>query len=83
MYRVPEAVQRCPGDAKHRPVTLLRRAGTYMLPNRMDPGPAAHHHSASKTRVNALTVLRSIRGTIDFPEPLTGQSQRLARVRAR
>jgi hypothetical protein len=30
---------------------------------RMDPGSAAHHHSASKTRVNALSVLRSIRGT--------------------
>ena len=32
----------------------------------MDPGSAAHHaaiHSASKTRVNALTALRSIRGT--------------------
>jgi hypothetical protein len=29
----------------------------------MDPGSAAHHHSASKTRVNALSVLRSIRGT--------------------
>src|SRR4051812_1878549 len=32
----------------------------------MDPGLAAHHavrHSASKTRVNALVALRSIRGT--------------------
>jgi hypothetical protein len=32
----------------------------------MDPGSAAHHaasHSASKTRVNALMALRSIRGT--------------------
>jgi ribosome-associated protein len=32
----------------------------------MDPGSAAHHaasHSASKTRVNALMTLRSIRGT--------------------
>jgi hypothetical protein len=32
----------------------------------MDPGSAAHQaarHSASKTRVNALTPLRSIRGT--------------------
>jgi hypothetical protein len=28
----------------------------------MDPGSAAHQHSASKTRVNALMVLRSIRG---------------------
>jgi hypothetical protein len=29
----------------------------------MDPGSAAHHHSASKTRVYALMVLRSVRGT--------------------
>jgi hypothetical protein len=29
----------------------------------MDPGSAAHHHSVSKTRVNALLVLRSVRGT--------------------
>jgi hypothetical protein len=32
----------------------------------MDPGSAAHRaakHRASKTRVNALTALRSIRGT--------------------
>jgi hypothetical protein len=29
----------------------------------MDPGSAAHHRSALKTRVNALMVLRSIRGT--------------------
>jgi hypothetical protein len=34
---------------------------------RYGPGSAAHHHSASKTRVNALMMkcgaLRSIRGT--------------------
>jgi hypothetical protein len=32
----------------------------------MNPGSAAHHaakHGASKTRVNALMVLHSIRGT--------------------
>ena len=29
----------------------------------MDHGSAAHRHSASKTRVNALVALRSIRGT--------------------
>jgi hypothetical protein len=29
----------------------------------MDPGSAAHRHSVSKTRVNALMALRSIRGT--------------------
>jgi hypothetical protein len=28
-FRVPDAVQRSPGDAQHRPVTLLRSAGTY------------------------------------------------------
>jgi hypothetical protein len=28
-WRVPDAVQRSPGDAKHRSVTLLRRAGTH------------------------------------------------------
>jgi hypothetical protein len=33
----------------------------------MDPGTAAHHHSASKTRVNALMVLRGIRGTAESP----------------
>ena len=29
----------------------------------MGPGSAAHHHSASKTRVNALVVQRCVRGT--------------------
>jgi len=29
----------------------------------MDPGSVAHRHSASKTRVNALMALRSVRGT--------------------
>src|SRR5437762_2046971 len=45
---------------------LLRRAGTHPFARTMDPGSAAHHaarHSASKTRVNALVALRSIRGT--------------------
>jgi hypothetical protein len=27
--RVPDAMQRSPGDAQHRPVTLLRGAGTH------------------------------------------------------
>jgi hypothetical protein len=39
---------------------VRRRAGTHA---RMDPGSAAHHHSVSKTRVNALMVLRCVRGT--------------------
>ncbi len=34
----------------------------------MGPGSAAHRHSASKTRVNALMALRSIRGTNPHPE---------------
>jgi hypothetical protein len=37
----------------------------------MDPGSAAHHaanHSASKTRVNALMALRSVRGTKPPPQ---------------
>jgi hypothetical protein len=38
--RVPDAVQRSPGDAKHRPVTLLRRAGTHVGTRTMDPGSA-------------------------------------------
>jgi ISXO2-like transposase domain len=29
-------VQRSPGDAKHRPATLLRRAGTYEGPSRVE-----------------------------------------------
>jgi hypothetical protein len=52
-------VQRSTGDAKHRPVTLLRRAGTHQ---QNGPGSAAHRHSASKTRVNALVALRSVPG---------------------
>src|SRR5258705_12217766 len=32
----------------------------------MDPVLAAHRHSASKTRVNALVALRCIRGTNNF-----------------
>jgi hypothetical protein len=29
----------------------------------MDPGSAAHRHSVSKTRANALTALRRVRET--------------------
>jgi len=46
-------MQRSSGDAKHRPVTLLRRAGTQQTAKRMDPGSAAHRFA-----------LRSIRGTL-------------------
>ena len=51
----------------------LRRTGT--VPNtgvRYGPGSAAHHHSALKTRVNALMVkngaLRCVRGTHHLQE---------------
>src|SRR5882672_12830730 len=51
------------------------------------PGSAAHYaasHSASKTRVNALTALRSIRGTElgDYP-PRTGGISTWSRRQAR
>jgi hypothetical protein len=49
-----------------RCAALRRRTGTHSSLNQMYPGSAAHHgasHSASKTRVNALMALRSIRGT--------------------
>jgi hypothetical protein len=49
--RVPDAVQRFFGGA---PLSQDHDAA-------MDPGSAAHHHSVSKTRVSALTVLRSVR----------------------
>jgi hypothetical protein len=42
-----------------------------MTAHNMDPGSAAHHHSASKTRVNALLVLRSVRGTNPGTRPGT------------
>jgi hypothetical protein len=61
--RVPDAVQRSPGDAQHRPVALLRRAGTQIDTCEVGSGSAAHRHSASKTRVDALMALHSIRGT--------------------
>src|SRR5882724_2897325 len=56
----------CPG--RGAAFTLLRRAGTYV--RLMDPGSAAHHHNTSKARVNALVILRSVRGTC----PLTPNS---------
>jgi hypothetical protein len=67
MTRVPDAVQRL--------LTVHRRAGT--VPNTgawYDPGSAAHRHSASKTRVNALMAesyaLRCVRGTQKKPGAL-------------
>src|SRR3979409_1536921 len=56
-YRVPDAVQHLHAAPQ----------GRDPLARSMDPGSAAHHaarrHSASKTRVNALMALRSVRGT--------------------
>src|SRR5713101_2775162 len=53
----------CPGRGAAF-FTLLRRAGTHEGDGcSVGPGSAAHHHSASKTRVNALMVLRCVRGT--------------------
>jgi len=43
--------------------TLLRRAGTQQRGPRISSAPRRKRHSASKTRVNALVALRSIRGT--------------------
>jgi hypothetical protein len=44
--------------------TMHRTAGTQADAEcAMDPGSAAHRHSPSKTHVNALMALRSIRGT--------------------
>jgi hypothetical protein len=62
-----------------------------------DPGSAAHHHSASKTRVNALMAksgaLRSIRGTpirrsphnpvIPRRSPQSGEPRRIGHMRLR
>jgi glutathione S-transferase len=51
----------------------------------VDPGSAAHHHSASKTRVNALMVLRCIRRTVvsvSVDSLTVIASQRVARTRA-
>ena len=42
---------------------MHRRGRDPLEGDAMDPGSAAHRHSASKTRVNALMALRSIRGT--------------------
>src|SRR5213082_2457080 len=54
-----------------RRVALAKRCfaepGPYQAPVRYGPGSAAHRHSASKTRVNALMAksyaLRCVRGT--------------------
>jgi hypothetical protein len=68
-YRVPDAVQRSPGDAQHRPVTVQRRAETQQVPRSHGPRISSASHSASKTRVNALLALRCIRGTLLAQSP--------------
>jgi hypothetical protein len=61
-------------------VAILVRARVPDAVTSMDPGSAAHHHSASKTRVNALMVLRSVRGT---PALIVGYTTTLSRFAAR
>src|SRR5439155_15693054 len=59
----------CPGRGAAS-FTLLRGAGTHtLLYPTMGPGSAAHHHSVSKTRVNALMAVRSVRGTETYSVP--------------
>jgi hypothetical protein len=67
-----DSTQNCPtGKSSHgcestfrsqRPLRCSAEPGP-MSTLAVDPGSAAHRHSASKTRVNALMALRSIRGT--------------------
>src|ERR1700704_3069477 len=55
----------CPGRGAAQSDAPLSR-DPWVWTMAMDPGSATHHaarHSASKTRVNALMALRSIRGT--------------------
>jgi catechol 2,3-dioxygenase len=58
LLRVPDAVQRFFSGAPQSRDPIPAR--------KMGPGLAAHRHSVSKTRVNALMALRSIRGTETF-----------------
>src|SRR6267143_3476307 len=75
------AVQHSSGDAKHHPVTLLRRAGTTRQLKFMGPGSAAHHAAtaarcaASGARIPAFRYAQSRPGT------LTPQSPLVSRVR--
>jgi hypothetical protein len=57
--RVPDAVQRLFGGAPQSRDLHDTASRT------TDPGSAAHHHSASKARVNTLMVLRTVRETTD------------------
>jgi hypothetical protein len=54
---VPDAVQRPLGAAKHRPVTLLRSAGTQTPCTTYGPGSAAHHAAKGG-------ALRCVQGTM-------------------
>jgi len=63
-FKTPQQCAPCPGRGAAF-FTMHRRAGTQDdAASTMDPGSAAHRHSASRTRVNALMALRSIRGTV-------------------
>jgi hypothetical protein len=55
-----EVIHPCPGRGAAF-FTVQRRAGTHAG---APPGFSSAPHRASKTRVNALTVLRCIRGTL-------------------
>jgi hypothetical protein len=78
------AVISCPGRSAAF-FTMHRRAGTQGDAEcKMGPGSATHHaarHSASKTRVNALMALRSIRGT--YPHPCSKFETQLCDLAAR
>jgi hypothetical protein len=80
--RVPDAVQRSPGDAKHRPVTLLRRAGTHTCgPYVMGPGSAEHHAATrrsaprpghERTRASARRMDRALAKSITLQNHVMG-----------
>jgi hypothetical protein len=74
------AVQHSSGDAKHHPITLLRRAGTTRQLKFMDPGSAAHHAAtaarcaASGARIPAFRYAQSRPGTLTPQSPLVSRS---------
>ena len=67
----------CPGrDAAN--FTLLCRAGPISTPAKWTPDQQRTRYSASKTRVNVLKALRSIRGTAGAPPESPDETQRQA-----
>src|SRR5216683_4498652 len=59
--RVPDAVRRYPGDAKHRPVALLRRAGTHTSIAQAGPGSEAHRLRAAQRPGRGSTQAMNMR----------------------